>query len=231
MPWRLRPRRRTIQRRPSLLLALSASAALGALVIAEPALAHVEIDVGDGQYVMEIGFRDEPAYLGQPNALWLQVEEYATGGTEPVDGLAETLTAEVSKDGQTKSLTLVPAGEGVYEGAFIPTATGDYTFRIGGTIGEAAVDETVTSGPTTFASVEPLTGVEFPVARPDPAQLAATVTAAQSEVATARLLGIAGLVAGLLGLLLGAVALTRAGRRTPRTTPLPAGEPTGKLIR
>ena len=46
-------------------LALAAGATAGAL-------AHVEIDVGDGQYVMEVGFRDEPAYLGQPNALALQ---------------------------------------------------------------------------------------------------------------------------------------------------------------
>ena len=101
------------------------------------ALAHVEIDVGDGQYVMEVGFRDEPAYLGQPNALALRVEQYATGGTEPVNDLAATLSAEVSKDGQVMNLLLVPVGDGEYEGAFVPTATGDYTFRISGTVGEA----------------------------------------------------------------------------------------------
>jgi hypothetical protein len=89
--------------------------ALAVAVMPGAALAHTEIDVGDGKYVMEVGFRDEPAYLGQPNALALSVEEYATGGTEPVNDLAATLSAEVSRDGQVMSLPLVPVGEGEYE--------------------------------------------------------------------------------------------------------------------
>lgn len=193
-------------------------------------LAHVDIDVGDGQYVMEVGFRDEPAYLGQPNALSLSVEEYATGGTVPVNDLAATLSAEVSSDGQTMNLPLVPVGEGAYEAAFVPTATGDYTFRVFGTIGEAQVDESVTSGPTTFNSVEPLSAIEFPVARPDPIQLQADFANAEAAAGTARTLGIAGVVAGVLGLILGAVALARSGR--PKVAPVPRpSEPSGKLIR
>ncbi len=193
-------------------------------------LAHVELDVGDGQYVMEVGFRDEPAYLGQPNALALTVEEYGTGGTEPVNDLAATLSAEVSKDGQAMALPLVPVGEGEYEAAFVPTATGDYTFRLSGTIGEATVDESVTSGPTTFNSVEPLTAIEFPQPRPDPAQLQTAVANANAAATAARTLGIAGIVAGVLGLILGALALARS--RQPKGEPAPrASEPTGKLIR
>jgi hypothetical protein len=193
------------------------------------ALAHVEIDVADGQYVMEVGFRDEPAYLGQPNALALTVERYATGGTEPVDDLAATLSAEVSKDGQAMNLSLVPVGEGEYEAAFVPTAPGDYTFRISGTIGEATVDESVTSGPTTFNSVEPLSAIEFPRPRPDPVQLQAVAADASAAAATARMLGIAGIIAGVLGLLLGALALARS--RQPTEAAPRASEPTGKLIR
>jgi hypothetical protein len=194
------------------------------------ALAHVEIDVGDGQYVMEVGFRDEPAYVGEPNALALSVEEYATGGTEPVNDLAATLSAEVSKDGQTMSLVLVPVGEGAYEAGFVPTATGDYTFRISGTIREATVDESVTSGPTTFNSVEPLSTIEFPQPRPDPVQLQAAVAEADAAATTARTLGIAGIVAGVLGLIVGALALTRS--RQPKAEAAPrASEPSGKLIR
>src|SRR5215217_5247527 len=194
------------------------------------ALAHVEIDVGDGQYVMEVGFRDEPAYLGQPNALALSVERYATGGTEPVDDLAATLSAEVSKDGQVMNLSLVPVGDGEYEAAFLPTAPGDYTFRISGTIGEAPVDESVTSGPTTFNSVEPLSAISFPQPLPDPAQLQTAVAEANAAASTARTLAIVGIVAGALGLILGAVAVARS--RPLKTEPAPrASEPSGKLIR
>ena len=193
------------------------------------ALAHAEIDVGDGQYVMEVGFRDEPAYAGLPNALALSVERYATGGTEPVNDLAATLSADVSRDGQSMTLPLVPVGEGAYEAAFVPTATGDYTFHISGTIGEATVDESVTSGPTTFNSVEPLSTIEFPQSLPDPAQLQTAVTDASTAATTARALGIAGVVAGVLGLILGALALARS--RQPKEVAPRASEPSGKLIR
>jgi hypothetical protein len=203
-------------------LTLAASASAGAL-------AHVEIDVGDGQYVMEVGFRDEPAYLGLPNALTLRVEQYATGGTEPVNDLATTVSAEVSRDGQVMTLPLVPVGEGEYEAAFVPTATGDYTFHISGTIGEATVDESVTSGPNTFNSVEPLSAIEFPQPLPDPVQLQTAVADANAAAAMARTVGIAGVVAGVLGLILGALALARS--RQPKDIAPRASEPSGKLIR
>jgi hypothetical protein len=194
------------------------------------ASAHAQIDVGDGKYSMEIGFRDEPAYQGQPNAVYLEVGQYASGGTQPVDDLASTLIVEVTKDGQTLTPALVPQGDGAYEAPLVPTATGDYTFHISGTIDGAPVDESVTSGPQTFDTVQPLTAIELPAAAPDAATLAAQN--AQSEAATARILGIAGIVVGALGLLAGALALARSGRAAPaRATPLTGGEPSGKLIR
>lgn len=233
---RRKPRCHLPARRGSSLAWVSLVAALFVASLPGSARAHVDIDVGDGQYVMEIGFRDEPAWLGQPNALYLNVEEYATGGTEPVTGLAATLAAEVTKDGQTKELALTPAGEGAYLAPFVPTAAGDYTFRVFGTIGEAPIDESVTSGPTTFNSVEPLTAIEFPVGRPDTALLQAEAVAARDAAATARTIAIAGLVAGVLGLLAGGAALARSGRsrvvqRVP-TAPVPLdSEPSGKLIK
>jgi hypothetical protein len=202
---------------------------LGLTVGVRPASAHVQIDVGNGRYTMEIGFRDEPTYVGQPNAIYLHVEEYATGGTKPVDGLASTLKAEVSKDNQTYEPPLVPMGDGSYEARFVPTETGDYTFHITGTIGDAPVDESVTSGPQTFDSVQPLTTIEFPRARPDPAVSAAQ--SAQSEASTARLFGIAGIAVGALGLIVAVIALTRSGRTAAAPAPAADVETTGKLIR
>lgn len=203
----------------------------------DAARAHVDIDVGDGQYVMEVGFRDEPAYLGQPNAVYLHVGEYGTGGTEPVEGLAGTLTVEVEKDGQTLSPPLLPMGDGAYEAVFVPTETGDYTFHISGSIGEATIDESVTSGPQTFNSVEPMTPIEFPVPQPDSAALTAAAQSAQADADTARTIGIIGIVVGLLGLILAGVAFARAGRSAAAPRPAASSEPTGpaepsgKLIR
>jgi hypothetical protein len=205
----------------SLLTALAGSAA-----------AHVDVDVGDGQYVMEVGFRDEPALQGQPNAVYVAVEKYATGGTEPVDGLAGALQAEVSRDGATKTIPLVPMGDGVYEAPFVPTATGDYTFRIFGDIEGKAVDESVTSGPQTFNSVEPLTAHEFPpAAAGNEAQ--SELTAAQDAAAQARTFAIVALVVGVLALLAALLMGMRSRRAAPVVeTEIPAAvEAPGRLIK
>lgn len=228
------------QRRPSRFPASRnhlKTAVLAGLAIAFGAVpaasAHVDVDVGDGQYVMEVGFRDEPAFQGQPNAVYVHVEEYATGGTEPVDGLAATLTAEVTKDDQTFSPPLVPTGDGTYEAIFVPTALGDYTFRISGTIGDASVDESVTSGPSTFNSVEPLSVIEFPAAQSEGAETQLSIEQVQADAAMARTLGIVGIAAGLLGLIVAAVAFSRTGKSAPLPEPAPASvsESAGKLIR
>lgn len=192
-----------------------------ALVLPFAAAAHEQRDVGDGQYSVEIGFRDEPAYLGQPNAFYLNVTQFGSDGG-PVEGLAGTLAAEVTKDGETLPLTLVPGSEpGVYEAAFIPTALGDYTFRLFGDILETLIDESFSSSPTTFASVEPLDRYQFPVNAPAGAELVAQLDAANVRAARSETLAYVGIGAGVLGLLVGLGALLRAGRSRP---PLVASE-------
>ena len=115
----------------------------------------------------------------------------------------------------------------------MPTEVGDYSFRISGSIGDATVDETVSSSPSTFNSVEPLSSIEFPVAQPDVAQLQADLQRARADAAMARTLGIAGIAAGALGLIVAAVAFVRSSKRAPAQEPAKplAAEPTGKLIR
>jgi hypothetical protein len=192
--------------------------------------AHFNKDVGNGQYRIQLGFQNEPAFAGQANALYLKVEQYATGGTKPVDDLASTLTAEVSKDGQTFSRPLVPIGDGQYVLPFVPTAEGDYTFHVSGKIDDAAIDESVTSGPNTFDTVQPLSAIEFPLPQPDLG--AAQAADFQADAAMARTLGIAGIVLGALGLIVGGMALMRSGRHRTEVAATPiAAEPTGKLLR
>lgn len=192
-----------------------------ALALPFSATAHEQRDVGDGQYSVEIGFRDEPAYLGQPNAFYLNVTQFGSDGG-PVEGLAGTLAAEVTKDGETLPLTLVPRSEpGVYEAAFIPTALGDYTFRLFGDILETPIDESFSSSPTTFASVEPLDRYQFPVNAPAGAELVAQLDAANARAVRSETLAYVGIGTGVLGLLVGLGALLRAGRSRP---PLEASE-------
>ena len=179
------------------------------------ASAHETRELEGGRYAVEVGFLYEPAYVGQPNALYLDVVEFATGGGRPVEGLAATLQGEVQKDGQTMPLTLVPQEPGVYHGAFLPTATGDYTFRLFGQIGNQTVDESFRSSPNTFAAVDPADAIQFPTKLVAADALQSQVADAEDEAAAARGLAIAGITVGVLGLIaaVAAIALGRAARR------------------
>ena len=186
-----------------LLLAGLIATAVG-LAGAGAALGHEVRQVDDYEFV--VGFVDEPVFVGQKSGLELQV----TRGDEPVDGLEETLQAEVRFGDLTRQLPLSPRfGEpGWYQSFFFPTAPGAYTFHISGTIDGTDVDESFTAGPDTFGEVEAATSGQFPVQFPPTSDLAADAERgadAAGLMPVALAVGGAGLLAGLvaIGLLLG----------------------------
>ncbi len=149
-------------RTPLTLIALAlAFVALAFVALAAPAtsFAHETRTVAT-DYEFVVGFVEEPAIQNDTNGIFLEV----TKGGEPVEGLADTLKAEVIYGDQKREATLSPAfGEpGVYTSVFIPTEPGDYTFRIFGKVGDQDVDETFTSSPEGFDSVAPRIDYEFP---------------------------------------------------------------------
>ena len=78
-------------------------------------------------------------------------------------GLDQTLTAEVVFGDQTMALPLTPGEEpGSYESVFFPMAEGDYTFRLSGQIEGNPIDESFTSSPEGFDSVQSRESLEFP---------------------------------------------------------------------
>ena len=151
--------------------------ALLVAVMALGASAHERRDVAEGQYQMIVGFLDEPAIVGEKNGLDLRVLDLTApaatpeaGGAAaaaegaPVEGLADTLQAEVTHGDETMELEISPRfGEpGAYRSVFFPMAEGDYTYRIFGEINGVEIDEEFTSGPETFSAVEPREPLEFP---------------------------------------------------------------------
>ena len=157
---------------------LFASIGLALLLTASFALAgsaHEHREVADGKYELTVGFLNEPAYVNQQNGLSLRVVKLddatpaAAGeanGT-PVEGLVDTLEAEVIYGDQKMSLELEPVfnDPGHYQAIFFPTATGAYTFHITGDIEGNEIDETFEAGPETFSEVEPIEPLQFP--KPD----------------------------------------------------------------
>ncbi len=171
-------------------------------------LAHESREIDD--ITMIVGFLDEPVFNGQKSGLDLRV----THDGEPVEGLEETLEAEVTFGDQSRDLEISPRfGEpGAYRAVFFPTAAGAYTFHIFGEIDGEPIDERFTSGPDTFSEVQDATAGQFPVVLPaagDTARDAEAGAAAAGTATLALVVGGAGLLAGLMALGL-AVARRRA---------------------
>jgi len=206
------------------LRALAAAAALlcaSFTLLAAPALAHEVATAGD--LALEVGWGTEPAYVGQLNTVQLIVTHKADG--DPINDPGARLTAAVSYGDQKQDFELTPtwdaeAGtgtQGEYAALLIPTAPGDYSFHITGSVEGVKVDLEVASGPKTFSPVEDATAVQFPVKVPGTDQVAqrldkelprlATADKVESEVSSAKMLGYVGIAVGVVGVVLAAVAL------------------------
>ena len=138
-----------------------------AVFLAGTTQAHVLKDFSP--YSVALGWSVEPTYVGQVNAVQVVVKDKAG---KAVTDLAEgDLKVVVSVSGQDLSaLSLTnkfdeDTGLGIpgdYEAPLIPTAPGDYTFHLTGSIHGQAVDETATSSDSTFNSAVEATDIEFP---------------------------------------------------------------------
>jgi hypothetical protein len=137
------------------------------LLVAGVADAHIVKTFG--QYTVALGWLHEPTYVGEQNAVQVVIKDAAGKAiTDLNDG---DLKVTVGVGGQTSDpLPLLntfdpDTGLGVagdYEAPIIPTAPGDYTFHLSGTIDGTPVDETATSSDSTFNSVIDATGIQFP---------------------------------------------------------------------
>ena len=195
-------------------------AALAALVVA-PGLASVPVAAHEhilvGTYELIVGWRTEPAIVDLMNGLDLGIQHHlANGSTEWVVGVEGNLTATL----RAGSLSVVKALEpqfgrpGWYSFDVIPTAEGNYSVQLVGSLGGTAVNVTVY-----LDLVGPRSDVEFPPVT-DPTtglqdqidRLSATNAALQAQVATALALAAVGLAIGVAGIFVGLVAVRRARR-------------------
>jgi hypothetical protein len=154
------------------------AALLVSLALAPAASAHEGIEVGE--YLVEVGWLNEPAFVGQPNAVQVTVIHHAD--EKPVTDLAaDALSVVVSTAGtDSASLALTAAFDdiemtgplGEYDAALVPTAPGDYSFHITGSIKGTAVDLKLDSGEETFDPVVSSNDLQFPAKVPDLGEVA-----------------------------------------------------------
>jgi hypothetical protein len=216
-------------------LAVAAILAVPALTVLQ-GVSFAHGHAGEGDLEMTIGFAVEPAFAGQPNGVQILLVH---DGHEVTD-VKDTLQVEVSFGDQTSEpMTLEPwfeVGEwgtpGEYRAVFTPTQPGDYTFHFSGTVDGEEIDETMSSSPTTFASVEDLATSEFPqVNAPSTSELAdrieqesaraadgvdqaeSAASEASDAASTAKTVGVIGVALGAIGLIVGGIALAAARKR------------------
>jgi hypothetical protein len=163
---------------------------------------------------------------------------------KPINDLkADDLKVVVSTGGQQSSeLAFEPGFDpvelegplGEYDAAIVPTAPGDYTFHVTGSIHGQVVDVTVTSGDETFDAVKGTTDIEFPIKLPALPEVvnrldridariasaqasvdAAAVHASDARQAADRALLVGGGI-GVVGIVLGAAGVLLALRATRR---------------
>lgn len=222
-------------KRTGALLGLMVLLALSTLGVApQSASAHEQRDIVGGKYHTVVGFLNEPAYQGQLNGLDLTVtsknDKNADGSAKAIEGLEQTLKAQVLADGKTLDLVVQSRFNmpGKYAAYFMPTAAGQYRFHIYGTIDGEAVDETFESGPGRFNDVGSIGAIQFPnqVTTP-PADLQAQLDNARLMAGMARNIAFVGVVFGGLGVVIAALALMRrpaAAPAAPRQRVSPSGQ-------
>jgi hypothetical protein len=202
--------------------------AVAIVALAPAGIASAHNDARQGDLEMTIGFGTEPAFTGQPNSAQLVLVHDG----KPVTNLKPgDVTVEVTYGDETSEpMTLEPAaGEpGDYRASFTPTQPGEYTFHFTGTVDGEDIDETMSSGPTTFAEVQDLATSEFPaVDAPSGDELAtrieqesarserqlavtqAEAVSAQDAASSARTVAIIGVALGALGVIAAIAALAR----------------------
>lgn len=139
--------------RVPLLLLLTAIA-----LVATPSVeaAPVERTVAD-RFEIQVGHQHEPAILGDTNGIRIQITE----NNEPVPSADTALVAEVDYMGAVRVLNLTETEPGVYVGAYIPMQTGDFSYRLTGSIDGVEINETFTVADG-LTAVAPRTDYEFP---------------------------------------------------------------------
>lgn len=200
------------------LFAVAGLAALLAL-LATPALtlAHERRTIDSGKYDVVVGWDTEPAFVNQHNAAGIRISKAGTNPAQPVTDADKSLQLTIQQGSQTQQFPLraVFGQPGYYVADIVPTRAGDYVWTLSGTLGGDQVTEKFDSADGKFDSVTAASGIEFPIAAPDPDQVNAQLQAAEATTQRALTVAYIGAGLGLLGCILAIVAwLSRPRSRT-----------------
>lgn len=165
----------------------------------QKAFAHERVEVGD--YVLIVGWQNEPVIVGERNAMLIQV----TLDDEPVSGLEVGLDAEVHYAGRELLANLLLGdAPGEYLVEVFPTVRGQYELRLLGSIGDEVIDLFVEP-----EEVLPAAVLQFPEALPDTRDLQSEIESLQAQLMAANALAALGIGLGAAGVVLSIITMRR----------------------
>lgn len=146
-----------------------------ALVAATGASGHLRTI--SGGFRLEIGWAQEPVYVGSVNAIEVDVSDPRSGA--PVSA-SNSLVVTVYYGERQVSLPLQPDAErpGTFAAPLEPTAAGTYAFQLSGAIRGRQIDVVATCSEQTFECVSSPSSIQFPATVPTADQQALAVSRA-----------------------------------------------------
>ena len=131
----------------AMLLSIIATTAFVSPLGIKPAEAHITKVFGN--YLVEIGWDNEPAYTGLVNGAQVTIKKGSGDTAQPVINALKDLQISVKYGTITKPLDFLPSStvDGQYHAVLIPTKVGTYSLVFSGTVegqainGEIALDD------------------------------------------------------------------------------------------
>ena len=108
--------------------------------VIKPASAHITKVFGD--YLVSVGWQNEPAYSGILNAPIIEVKKGSGDTAKPVINALANMQISIKYGSVTKQLDFVPDStvDGQYVSPLIPTKVGSYSIVMKGTIENQTID-------------------------------------------------------------------------------------------
>lgn len=121
-------------------LSLAATIVFFSPLDVKPAEAHITKVFGN--YLVEVGWGNEPVYSGLVNSAQVTIKKGSGDSAKPVINAIKDLQISVKYGTVTKPLDFLPSSvvDGEYDAVFIPTRVGTYSLVFTGTVEGQAID-------------------------------------------------------------------------------------------
>src|SRR4029077_21255669 len=112
--------------------------------VIKPASAHITKVFGN--YLVTIGWQNEPTYAGLLNSPIVEVKKGSGDSAKPVINALANMQISIKYGSVTKQLDFVPdnTGDGQYVSRLIPTKIGSYSLVMNSSIEEQTIDTEIT---------------------------------------------------------------------------------------